>query len=148
MRWQRDRARPTGAWCGTTLILSRYFRAATPIDVIERLEIGSRPASRRSGGGVENLRAIPWVFAWTQSRHLLPGWYGVGSGLEAAVECCGEDTLSRMAADWPFFATLLSDVEMVLAKADMGIAQRYAELAGETGASLFPRVLARVPAHP
>jgi phosphoenolpyruvate carboxylase len=119
-----------------------YFRGATPIDVIERLEIGSRPASRRSGGGVENLRAIPWVFAWTQNRHLLPGWYGVGSGLEAAVARCGEDTLSQMAADWPFFSTLLADVEMVLAKADMGIAERYAGLAGETGANLFPRVLA------
>ena len=119
-----------------------YFRSATPIDVIERLEIGSRPASRRSGGGVESLRAIPWVFSWMQNRHLLPGWYGVGAGLAAAIEAHGEDVLREMARDWPFFDNLLADVEMVLAKADMGIAERYAGLAGETGEKLFPGILA------
>ena len=119
-----------------------YFRSATPIDVIERLEIGSRPASRRSGGGVENLRAIPWVFSWMQNRHLLPGWYGVGAGLAAAIDAHGADVLREMASDWPFFDNLLADVEMVLAKADMGIAERYAGLAGETGDRLFPEILA------
>jgi phosphoenolpyruvate carboxylase len=119
-----------------------YFRSATPIDIIERLEIGSRPASRRSGGGVENLRAIPWVFSWMQNRHLLPGWYGVGAGLAAAIEDHGEHTLREMVRDWPFFKNLLADVEMVLAKADMGIGERYARLAGATGACLFPRILA------
>ena len=119
-----------------------YFRSATPIDIIERLEIGSRPASRRSGGGVENLRAIPWVFSWTQNRHLLPGWYGVGTGLAAAIETHGEGTLHDMAGGWPFFENLLADVEMVLAKADMGIAARYAQLAGDAGSIIFPRILA------
>jgi phosphoenolpyruvate carboxylase len=119
-----------------------YFRSATPIDVIERLPIGSRPASRRSGHGVENLRAIPWVFSWTQSRHLLPGWYGVGAGLERALAEHGDAVLAEMAARWPFFSNLLADVEMVLAKADMGIAERYASLAGEVGERMFPRIRA------
>jgi len=115
-----------------------YFRAATPIDVIERLRIGSRPPSRRSGGGVENLRAIPWVFAWMQSRHLLPGWFGVGSGLDQAAQAHGESVLEDMAGGWPFFANLLADVEMVLAKADMAIASRYAQLADAHGDCIFP----------
>lgn len=117
-----------------------YFRLATPVDVVERLRIGSRPPSRRSGTSVEDLRAIPWVFAWVQSRHLLPGWYGVGSGLEAAAEAHGEGPLADMAKGWPFFANLLADVEMVCAKADMAIAARYAALAGEVGERVFPRL--------
>jgi phosphoenolpyruvate carboxylase len=117
-----------------------YFRQATPIDVIERMRIGSRPASRRSGGGVENLRAIPWVFAWTQSRHLLPGWYGLGSGLAAAADRHGRDRLAEMASEWRFFSTLLEDAEMVLGKADLAIAERYARLAGEAGAAIFRRI--------
>jgi phosphoenolpyruvate carboxylase len=117
-----------------------YFRAATPIDVIERMPIGSRPPSRRSGSGVEDLRAIPWVFAWMQSRHLLPGWFGVGDGLAAALDRHGEESLRRMAVEWPFFANLLADVEMVLAKADMDIAACYAVLAGQTGERIFPIV--------
>lgn len=115
-----------------------YFRAATPIDIIERLPMGSRPPSRRSGSGLENLRAIPWVFAWTQSRHLLPGWYGMGTGLEAMREAYGLEALREMAARWPFFANLVGDVEMVLAKADMPIASHYAELAAEVGERVFP----------
>ncbi|MCA9783366.1 MAG: phosphoenolpyruvate carboxylase [Candidatus Cloacimonetes bacterium] len=120
-----------------------YFREATPIDVIERLEIGSRPPSRRSGRGVENLRAIPWGFSWTQNRHLLPGWYGVGRGLQTAAERFGADELARMAARWPFFANLLADLAMVLAKADLEIASRYAELAGPVGESVFPVIRER-----
>jgi len=119
-----------------------YFRAATPIDVIERMPIGSRPASRRSGEGIENLRAIPWVFAWTQSRHILPGWYGLGTGLDAAVARHGEETVAAMIRDWPFAHVLLEDAEMVLAKADMPIAARYAELAGEVGERFFPVIRA------
>lgn len=121
----------------------RYFRAATPIDVIERMPIGSRPSSRRSQAGVEGLRAIPWVFAWMQSRHLLPGWLGVGAGLEAAAREHGEDLLREMAERWPFFANLLGDVEMVLAKADLDIARRYAELAGELGERLHAELQRR-----
>ncbi len=117
-----------------------YFRQATPIDVIERLEIGSRPASRDPAARIAGLRAIPWVFAWTQSRHLLPGWMGVGGGLEAALAIHGEDTLREMAAAWPFFANLLADVEMVLAKSDLGIAARYAALAGDVGRRIFPLI--------
>lgn len=119
-----------------------YFRSATPIDVIERLEIGSRPASRRPGGGVKDLRAIPWVFSWVQNRHLLPGWYGVGTGLATAIDTHGEALLHDMTDHWSFFDNLLADVEMALAKADMGIAERYAGLAGEVGERLFPRILA------
>ena len=121
-----------------------YFRRATPIDVIERLEIGSRPAARRSRRGLENLRAIPWVFAWTQSRHILPGWYGLGSGLEAAVAESGRDAVAEMAREWPFLSALLDDVEMVLAKTDLGIAERYAELAGPAAAEIFPRIRAEL----
>jgi phosphoenolpyruvate carboxylase len=119
-----------------------YFRLATPIDIIEGLEIGSRPATRRSGAGVEDLRAIPWVFAWMQNRHLLPGWFGVGSGLTAATDLHGEDILREMAQEWPFFANLLADVEMVLAKTDLGIGARYARLAGDAGDLLFPLIVA------
>ncbi len=108
---------------------TEYFRAATPIDVIERMPIGSRPASRRSGAGVEHLRAIPWVFSWTQCRAMLPGWYGLGTGLEAALREHGEDSLRAAAAAWPFLDALLADVEMVLAKADLEIAGMYTGLA-------------------
>ena len=117
-----------------------FFRGATPIDVIERMNIGSRPSSRRAGAGIEDLRAIPWVFAWTQSRLILPGWYGLGSGLEAAVEEHGEAEVAAMVSDWPFFANLVDDAEMVLAKADLPIAERYVALAGEVGEELFPRI--------
>jgi phosphoenolpyruvate carboxylase len=115
-----------------------YFRRATPIDVIERMRIGSRPASRRGKAGVEDLRAIPWVFAWTQSRHILPGWYGLGSGLAAARERFDGNALRDMYAEWYFFRTLVSDAEMVLAKADLEIARIYSELAGELHDEFFP----------
>ncbi|MGI9332917.1 MAG: phosphoenolpyruvate carboxylase [Gammaproteobacteria bacterium] len=120
--------------------LIEYFRAATPIDVIERLRIGSRPPSRRTGGGVENLRAIPWVFAWTQSRHNFTGWYGVGAGLGALIDEVGMAGVREMASEWPMFTNLLDDTEMVLAKADMAIAERYAALAGDAGAALYPQL--------
>lgn len=114
-----------------------YFRSATPIDVIERMTIGSRPASRRSGGGVESLRAIPWVFAWTQSRHMLPGWFGVGTGLAAAVHRHGRAKVAAMAQDWPFMSTMMEDLHMVLAKSDLDIARRYAALAPESVRPVF-----------
>jgi len=116
-----------------------YFRAATPIDVIERLRIGSRPPARVRSG-VEGLRAIPWVFAWTQSRHLFTGWYGAGAGLEAAAGRYGVDVLREMARGWSYFANLLADAEMVLAKADMGIAKQYASLAESTGTHIYPEL--------
>lgn len=108
-----------------------YFRHATPVDVIERMTIGSRPSSRRKQRGIEDLRAIPWVFAWSQSRHNLPGWLGLGHGLKTVVAQHGEDDVATMARQWPFFASLLDDVASVLAETDLAIAARYAELAPE-----------------
>jgi len=123
-----------------------YFRAATPIDVIERMALGSRPSRRQAGSvgpsGLTDLRAIPWVFAWTQSRMIVPGWYGVGSGLSAAIAAHGVDTLRQMAADWPFFAALLADVEMVLAKVDIEVGARYAALAPESTRAVDERIRA------
>ncbi len=118
-----------------------YFRGATPIDVIERMTLGSRP-SRRLGqdAALANLRAIPWVFAWTQARAVIPGWYGVGSGLQAAVDAGHEATLREMARDWPFFRTFLDDISMVLAKGDMGIAEMFSRLAGPLHGEFFPRI--------
>ena len=118
-----------------------YFRLATPIDVIERMRIGSRPA-RRGGGGLENLRAIPWVFGWAQTRCGLSAWYGVGAGLQAGIAQFGLAAVREMARDWAFFDTLIDDVEMVLAKADIDIARVYSELAGALHEQFFPRIAA------
>ena len=115
-----------------------YFRSATPIDLIERMRIGSRPSSRRSNAGIENLRAIPWVFAWAQSRHMFPGWFGLGSGMLAAAEQFDDATFRNMFSEWYFIRALTADVEMVLAKADLGIAEYYSELAGESHEEFFP----------
>jgi phosphoenolpyruvate carboxylase len=117
-----------------------YFRGATPIDVIERMTLGSRPARRRSMRGVEDLRAIPWVFAWTQCRAVLTGWYGLGSALEQGAAEHGEDALAEMAREWPFFTTMLDDVEMVLAKADLAIAEAFSKLAGPLHQTFFPMI--------
>jgi phosphoenolpyruvate carboxylase len=114
-----------------------YFRAATPIDVIEQMALGSRPSRRRSMRGVEDLRAIPWVFAWTQCRSIITGWYGLGTALEAAAAKHGEETLGEMARDWPFFANALDDVEMVLAKCDLDIAEAFSKLAGPLHDTFF-----------
>ena len=106
-----------------------YFRAATPIDVIERLRLGSRPSKRREGG-IDALRAIPWVFAWSQNRSGLTGWYGVGTALAHGIASHGHDTIAAMAHDWPFFAAMLDDIEMLMAKSDLAIFERYSRLAG------------------
>jgi len=108
-----------------------YFRAATVINEISTLNIGSRPASRKQTGRIEDLRAIPWVFSWSQCRIMLPGWYGFGTAVRAWLEDQGEDGLAllrEMYAEWPFFRTLLSNMDMVLAKSNMAIASRYADL--------------------
>ncbi len=118
-----------------------YFRAATPLDVIERMHIGSRPSSR-GGEGIGALRPIPWVFAWTQSRHMLPGWFGVGSGLAAAFERHGAAELGAMLADWPFFGHLVDDVEAMLARTDLELARSYDELAGERFAQVAAAIRA------
>lgn len=114
-----------------------FFRTATPVDVIERMAIGSRPASRRAQRGIGDLRAIPWVFAWTQNRATMPGWYGLGTGLEAAIRTHGRDAVMEAARAWPFLGTLLDDVEMVLAKADLEIARLYVELAPDETHGVF-----------
>ena len=115
-----------------------YFRKATPIDLIEKMRIGSRPSSRRSKSGVEDLRAIPWVFSWTQARFVLPGWYGIGTGLKKASEQFGDTEFRNMFAEWYFMRALTADAEMVLAKADLGIAKLYSELAGDLHEQFFP----------
>ena len=115
-----------------------YFRKATPIDLIERMRIGSRPSSRRNQSGIEDLRAIPWVFSWTQSRLLLPGWYGIGSGLKKAIDEFGEKAVGDMFREWYFLRSLTADTEMVLAKSDIGIAELYSELAGDLHDEFFP----------
>jgi phosphoenolpyruvate carboxylase len=106
-----------------------YFQAVTPIDVIERMQIGSRPAMREGRRGLDALRAVAWVFAWTQTRTLLPGWFGAGSGLRAAILAHGLPTVSIACRDWPFLRNLLDDVEAMLARADLDIAAYYNELA-------------------
>ncbi len=124
-----------------------YFRAATPIGELSALTIGSRPAARgqRHATALADLRAIPWVFAWSQSRANLPGWYGTGSALEAYRTSHGSDGLDRLKAlyrSWPFFASVLDNAEMILAKADMPVAARYASLAGATADRVWPRIRA------
>jgi phosphoenolpyruvate carboxylase len=119
-----------------------YFRSATPIDVIERMRIGSRPSARRSQSGIEDLRAIPWVFAWTQSRFTLPGWYGLGAGLKKAIEQFGQDAFRDMFREWFFFRSLIADAEMVIAKSDLGISELYSELSGDLHSKFFPMILA------
>ena len=116
-----------------------FFRAMTPIAEIATLKIGSRPSSRTKSSAIEDLRAIPWVFSWSQARAMLPGWYGTG---EAFAGFGDKALLADMAQSWPFFAALLDNMEMVLAKSDMGIAARYAELAGHVDGhdAIFTRI--------
>jgi phosphoenolpyruvate carboxylase len=126
-----------------------YFFGATPIREIAELNIGSRPASRKASRSIEDLRAIPWSFSWGQCRVALPGWYGFGLGIEAYL---GEGEraqrlalLRRMANEWPFFATLISNLDMVIAKSDMAIAARYAGLVEDR--KLGKRIFARIEAE-
>ncbi|MFN8592484.1 MAG: phosphoenolpyruvate carboxylase [Thermomicrobiales bacterium] len=106
----------------------RFFEEATPIAEIARLQIGSRPARRQKTRRIEDLRAIPWVFSWMQSRFLLPGWFGLGSGLAHGRSEFGLDLLQEMERHWPFFAATIANAEMALAKSDFDIAERYAAL--------------------
>jgi phosphoenolpyruvate carboxylase len=104
-----------------------YFRHATPEQELAKLPLGSRPARRAQGGGIESLRAIPWIFAWSQNRLMLPAWLGAGAALRQALERGQGELLSEMAASWPFFATRLSMLEMVYAKSDAGLSAYYDE---------------------
>ncbi|MHB1535787.1 MAG: phosphoenolpyruvate carboxylase [Acidimicrobiales bacterium] len=125
---------------------NEWFRAATPISEIAELHIGSRPASRKASARVEDLRAIPWVFSWSQCRLMVPGWYGVGTAVERWVsDQRGRlEVLQDLWRRWPFFQSVLSNMEMVLAKTDLGIAERYQALVpdADLGARLFDRLSA------
>ncbi|HEY4098835.1 MAG TPA: phosphoenolpyruvate carboxylase [Baekduia sp.] len=118
---------------------ARFFGQITPIDALSELNIGSRPPSRSGDGSIESLRAIPWVFAWTQNRILLPSWYGAGTALDE-----GDLALHRaMHADWPFFSTLISTLEMALFKTDLGVAERYLQLVDpELRDHFWPQIVA------
>lgn len=116
-----------------------FFRQATPIAEIAGLKIGSRPASRKKSDAIEDLRAIPWVFSWAQARIMLPGWYGVGAAIKAFED---KGLLREMASAWPLFGATLANMEMVLAKSDMGVAARYAGLVEDKalGDAIFGRI--------
>jgi phosphoenolpyruvate carboxylase len=124
----------------------QYFWESTVISEIAELNIGSRPASRKKSTSIEDLRAIPWVFSWAQCRLMLPGWFGFGTAVDTwlAEHPGGLDLLREMHRDWPFFATLLSNMDMVLAKTDLAIASRYAALVSdeELREAIFPRLRA------
>ncbi len=125
----------------------RYFQESTPIREITELFIGSRPSSRKQSDLIEDLRAIPWVFSWSVNRATIPGWYGFGSAVEEFVLLKGQgenglELLQKMYQTWPFMQTLLSNMDMVLAKTDMGIASRYAELV--TDSKLREEIFTRI----
>jgi hypothetical protein len=123
-----------------------YFRASTPISEIAELKIGSRPSSRTASSRIEDLRAIPWVFSWGQCRLMLPGWYGFGAAVDAFLASApdGVALLADMHARWPFFRATMSNMGMVLAKTDLAIASRYAELVPDESvrSAIFGRIRA------
>ena len=123
-----------------------YFEQATPISVVEDLNLGSRPASRSGERSVEDLRAIPWVFSWTQTRLILPGWYAIASGIDAYLDEVGEEagmeTLREMFDEWPFFRTTLDNASLALARTEPEIAAEYADLADdELRERFFPELV-------
>jgi phosphoenolpyruvate carboxylase len=119
-----------------------YFRAVTPIDVIERMQIGSRSIHRDENRGIDGLLPVPWVFAWTQTRHMIPGWYGAGFGLRVALENHGLAEIRAAYNNWYFLRNLLDDVENMLARTDLDIAEQYQVLAPEPLRHFFAEVRA------
>jgi phosphoenolpyruvate carboxylase len=115
-----------------------YFQLATPVDAIERMRLEMRPDITPEKGSISELRVIPWDYAWTQSRHMLPGWFGFGTGLTQAIKEFGFPVIQEMVESWYFFRALIYDVETVLARTDVNIANRYSALAGELHDKFFP----------
>jgi phosphoenolpyruvate carboxylase len=137
-----------------TVWFEDYFWQSTVITEIASLNLGSRPASRAKGRSIEDLRAIPWVFSWAQCRVMLAGWYGFGAAVDAVIAKHGGGglrllLLQTMFQEWPVFSTLLLNMDMVLSKADMRIAERYAGLVEDEGlrARIFPRIRRSMSAH-
>lgn len=117
--------------------LARYTVAVTPIREISELPIASRPAARKSTLTLDDLRAIPWVFSWNQCRHGIPGWFGLGSALDAAIASKGLDYVASLYADWPFFRVLVDIAQLALVRADMDVAEYYARLGDAEGGQVF-----------
>jgi phosphoenolpyruvate carboxylase len=151
--WERAMDRLAAAACRhfralfyDTPDFMRYFEQATPIAEISELKIGSRPARRGGAAGMEQLRAIPWVFSWMQSRHTLPGWYGIGGGVADYLAHHGGSLaeLRDMYERWPFWRTLIDNAQMVMAKADLTIARLYADLVEDPAVAqgIFDRIAA------
>jgi phosphoenolpyruvate carboxylase len=123
--------------------LTRYALAATPIRVVAQVPIGSRPTSRKGKGlSFDDLRAIPWVFSWNQSRHGIPGWFGLGSALQAVVAQFGIDRVRELHAASPFFRALIGNAELALSRADIDVAGCYAQLADDDAQQLFALIRA------
>jgi phosphoenolpyruvate carboxylase len=122
--------------------LARYAQSATPIMEVTALPIGSRPSSRRPGLALADLRAIPWVFSWNQSRHGIPGWFGLGSALGALIAKIGLERLRELHRVSPFFRALVDNAQIALARADIDVAECYAALADEDARTLFPLIRA------
>ena len=143
MLWKKCRRRPlriTGQQIADNPDVLRYFEQATPVNEMELARIGSRPARRSSSQGLQDLRAIPWVFGWMQSRHAVPAWFGVGYALEqfAMQGTRQQEILKEMAVAFPLFSDMLRNIELAMAKADFSIARLYASLVDEV--SLRERV--------
>jgi phosphoenolpyruvate carboxylase len=119
-----------------------FFREVTPIDVIERMQIGSRPTSRDDKAGIAGLRTVPWLSAWAQCRYMIPGWYGVGTALAAVTREMSESTLADLYAHWFFFEQMIDDVELALARADLDMAGFYETLTHGKHAEIVRKIRA------
>jgi phosphoenolpyruvate carboxylase len=139
----KDAARDAyGELVGDQTRIVRYALAATPMREILELPIASRPSSRKPGVSLPDLRAIPWVFSWNQSRHGIPGWFGLGSALGAIADREGIRRAREMYKGWPFFHALVDNARLALARADLDVAEQYARLAGADGRDVFELVRA------